>query len=60
MKTKETTSVFQIALSEHAAFADMLRHLITEFGPADSRYSPERLFVIIEPGDKHEDGTNEN
>jgi hypothetical protein len=35
-------------------FADFLRVLNEEFGPSTSRYSPKRIFIRVEPGDKHE------
>ena len=34
--------------------ADFLRVLDEEFGPSTSRYSPKRIFIRVEPGDKHE------
>jgi hypothetical protein len=36
------------------AFADFLRHLVDHYGPTTSRYSPKRIHVMVEPGDKHE------
>jgi hypothetical protein len=36
------------------AFAEFLRLLLNEYGPASSRYSPQRIHVIVEPGDKYE------
>ena len=35
-------------------FADFLRVLDEEFGPSTSRYSPKRLYIRVEPGDKHD------
>lgn len=36
------------------AFADFLRHLVDHYGPTTSRYSPKRIHVTVEPGDKFE------
>ena len=41
-------------LGEIEAFAEFLRLLLDEYGPTTSRYSPTRIHVIVEPGDKHE------
>ena len=41
--------------SEAEAFASLLwavKHIV---GPSDSRYSAHRVYIKIEPGDKHED-----
>ena len=35
-------------------FANFLRLLNDEFGSSTSRYSPKRIFIRVEPGDKHE------
>jgi len=35
-------------------FADFLRFINDEYGPSTSRYSPKRIRIIIEPGDKYE------
>lgn len=35
-------------------FADFLRLLDDQFGPSTSRYSPKRIYVRVEPGDKYE------
>jgi len=35
-------------------FADFLRTLNEELGPSTSRYSPKRIFIRVEPGDKYE------
>jgi hypothetical protein len=35
------------------AFADFLRFLLDNYGPHTSRYSPQRIHVVIEPGDKY-------
>ena len=40
--------------AEVEAFADFLRFLLKEYGPASSRYSAKRIYVIVEPGDKYE------
>ena len=40
--------------AEVEAFADFLRFLLEEYGPVSSRYSPKRIQVIVEPGDKYE------
>jgi len=40
--------------AEVEAFADFLRFLLEEYGPVSSRYSPKRIHVIVEPGDKYE------
>ena len=37
---------------EIEAFADFLRHLVDNYGPATSRYSPKRIHVVVEPGEK--------
>jgi len=39
---------------EIEAFAEFLRHLLDHYGPSTSRYSPKRIYVVIEPGDKYE------
>jgi hypothetical protein len=39
---------------EVEAFADFLRHLVEHYGPATSRYSPKRITIQIDPGDKYE------
>ncbi|MCK5376569.1 MAG: hypothetical protein KAJ97_05775, partial [Acidobacteria bacterium] len=39
---------------EVECFADFLRTLDYEFGPSTSRYSPKRIVVRVEPGDKYE------
>ena len=40
---------------EVECFADFLRTLDEEFGPSTSRYSPKRIVVRVEPGDKCEE-----
>jgi hypothetical protein len=37
---------------EVECFAAFLRTLSDEFGPMTSRYSPKRIYVRVEPGDK--------
>jgi hypothetical protein len=39
---------------EIEAFADFLRHLTNNYGPQTSRYSPKRVHISVEPGDKYE------
>ena len=39
---------------EIEAFAEFLRVLLDEYGPTTSRYSPKRIHVIVEPGDRYE------
>jgi len=39
---------------EIEAFADFLRHLVDHYGPTTSRYSPKRISIRVEPGDKYE------
>jgi len=39
---------------EVEAFADFLRHLVEHYGPTTSRYSPKRITIRIDPGDKYE------
>ena len=29
-----------------------------EFGPSTSRYSPKRIYIQVEPGDKYGDGAD--
>ncbi len=43
---------------EVECFADFLRTLNEEFGPSMSRYSPKRIYIRVEPGDKFEDLLN--
>ena len=40
---------------EVEGFADFLRYLNNEFGPSTSRYSPKRICIRVEPGDKFDD-----
>ena len=39
---------------EIEAFADFLRHLVDHYGPTTSRYSPKRISIRVDPGDKHD------
>ncbi len=39
---------------EIEAFADFLRILLDNYGPSTSRYSPKRIHIVVEPGDKYE------
>ncbi len=39
---------------EIEAFAEFLRHILDHYGPPTSRYSPKRIHVVVEPGDKYE------
>ncbi|MEK7676476.1 MAG: hypothetical protein AAB676_11660 [Verrucomicrobiota bacterium] len=39
---------------EVEAFADFLRYLLDHYGPHTSRYSPKRIYIRVEPGDKFE------
>lgn len=38
---------------EIEAFADFLRLLNENYGPSTSRYSRKRIYINVEPGDKH-------
>ena len=38
---------------EITGFAEFLRFLCDEWGPSTSRYSSERIYVEVRPGDKH-------
>lgn len=40
------------------AFRDLLWELNEAIGPMTSRYSGKRIAIMIEPGDKHSDGSN--
>ncbi|MFA4873836.1 MAG: hypothetical protein WC956_05450 [bacterium] len=39
---------------EVECFAQFLRLLDEEYGPTTSRYSPKRIYIRVEPGDKYE------
>lgn len=47
--------------NEIEAFADFLHFLNDHYGPSTSRYSPKRIRITVEPGDKWQGdhGTNE-
>ena len=36
------------------AFADLLRLIEEQWGPTTSRYSPKRIVIRVEPGDKYD------
>jgi len=55
----ENEVVYQEMEDEVEAFAEFLRFLTDEYGPPTSRYSPKRIHVIVEPGDKYEGGPEE-
>jgi hypothetical protein len=40
-------------------FADFLRCLLDHYGPSTSRYSPKRIHILVEPGDKWEQSAEE-
>ena len=40
---------------EIEAFAAFLRLLDEHYGPMSSRYSKERIYIVVAPGDKHPD-----
>jgi hypothetical protein len=40
--------------NEIEAFADFLHFINDHYGPSTSRYSPKRIHITIEPGDKFE------
>jgi hypothetical protein len=40
-------------LSEVEAFRDLLAQVDSIYGPMSSRYSEHRIYIRIEPGDKH-------
>ncbi len=44
--------------AEIEAFADFLRLLLDHYGPTTSRYSPKRIHIVVEPGDKYEPPAN--
>jgi hypothetical protein len=41
---------------EIEAFADFLRYLNENYGPSTSRYSPQRIYISVKPGDKSQGG----
>jgi len=40
--------------NEHDAFVDLLRIIVDNYGPMDSRYSEKRIHIITKHGDKYE------
>lgn len=44
----------EVEENEVEAFANFLRVLDEHYGPSTSRYSPKRIYVRMEPGDKFE------
>jgi hypothetical protein len=40
---------------EIEAFAEFLFELLENYGPPTSRYSPKRIYITVQPGDKYED-----
>lgn len=42
----------EIEQDEVEAFADFLHYLVEHYGPQTSRYSPKRIYIRVEPGDK--------
>lgn len=44
---------------EVECFADFLDAINEEFGPSTGRYSPKRICIRVEPGDKYEDLKND-
>lgn len=44
--------------NEIEAFADFLRCLTDHYGPQTSRYSPKRIHITVEPGDKYQPPAN--
>ena len=44
---------------EITAFAEFLDAVLVHYGPQTSRYSPKRICIRIEPGDKYEGPTLE-
>ena len=46
--------------SEAEAFRDLLCVTKDLIGPMDSRYSENRVYVVIKPGDKHDGFTEED
>ena len=46
--------------SEVEAFRDLLWEVNSIYGPTTSRYSEHRIYIKIQPGDKHEDYKDED
>lgn len=62
LETEDGVIVYQEPINEASfendeveRFADFLRAIDIEFGPSTSRYSPKRIRIVVEPGDKYED-----
>lgn len=45
---------------EVEAFANFLWAINEEYGPNTSRYSPKRVYIKVEPGDKFEEYHHDN
>ena len=45
---------------EVECFADFLRYLDEEYGPATNRYSEKRIYINVEPGDKYEPNSSDS
>jgi hypothetical protein len=43
----------QMERDEIEAFAEFLGYLVDHYGPRTSRYSPQRIYIRVEPGDKY-------
>ena len=57
--SSEGVEVYEVVCQEKydneiECFADFLRVRVEEFGPSTSRYSPKRIYIRVEPGDKHD------
>jgi len=48
----------EMEADEIEAFAEFLRCLVEHYGPQTSRYSPKRIYISVEPGDKYEAPAN--
>lgn len=56
--SEEDPMVFQKISDEEDevdAWASFLRELTDQYGPMTNRYSPKRIYIRVEPGDKFED-----
>lgn len=59
-KAEETGEAEEVVFQEKyddevECFADFLRLLKDEYGPSTGRYSPKRIHITVEPGDKYEE-----
>ncbi|MBM4251793.1 MAG: hypothetical protein FJ146_07460 [Deltaproteobacteria bacterium] len=61
LETEDGVIVYQEPINDSSfevdeveRFADFLRAINMEFGPSTSRYSPKRIHILVEPGDKYE------